>query len=303
MEPTPGDSKQTQEKKCLNLTLLDTSKEEVLKYYPAEYVRVVADRVLLRPCMTEEHETLPLRPLAVVQDGLSQSILVVPSVALWHGPADVSMSGRAGYPVLPISIAQETPPQPPPAGEQSGAAPSSSPPTPPPSSPAAAEAAVEEAAPDTAAAAEEEEAPTLWEQIEEPWRMLEASGVLTIERDEDSMPTRVSLPESAAAWQGELQSGLDVDSGATRMVTVRLIDGPTAERIALRGNTAMPECGFCKFMRSGPCGDEFKVWEKCVDAAREEGKDFVEHCGKPTLALKACTDAHDYYSVLGGEAE
>ena len=58
---------------------------------------------------------------------------------------------------------------------------------------------------------------------------------------------------------------------------------------------------------SGPCGDVFTAWEACVDHARDNNKDFVEACGQPTLALKACTDAHpEYYGALGdddGEGE
>ena len=44
-----------------------------------------------------------------------------------------------------------------------------------------------------------------------------------------------------------------------------------------------------------------------MDHARDNNKDFVEACGQPTLALKACTDAHpEYYGALGdddGEGE
>ena len=42
----------------------------------------------------------------------------------------------------------------------------------------------------------------------------------------------------------------------------------------------------------------------CVDAAKESGEDFVDACGKPTLALKACTDAHpEYYGALSDDGE
>ena len=145
--------------------------------------------------------------------------------------------------------------------------------------------------------------PTLWEQIEEPWRLLEAAGVLTIERDADSMPTAVSLVSGAAAWQGELSGPRDA---SPRTITVRLIDAASAARLDLRGRTLVPECGFCRFMKDGPCGEEFIAWEACVDAAKESGADFVEACGKPTLALKACTDRHpEYYGMLNddGDAE
>ena len=275
--------------KCLNLMLHDASQSEVLACYPPEHTRVVADRVLVRPCMKEELKSVPLRPLAVVEDGSSQSILIVPTVPLWQGPPDLSMFGRVGYPVLPISIAQEEQPPPP-----------SSPPT------EGAAASTEAAPPATTSTADEapkeEEGPTLWEQIEEPWRMLEAHGVLLVERDDNSLPTRVSLPDGAAAWQGKLPSGPNMGAGELRTVTVRLIDEANANRMALRGESSAPECGFCRFMKNGPCGEEFILWEKCVDEARDAGKDFVDACGKSTLALKMCTDKHpEYYGVLSDD--
>ena len=55
-------------------------------------------------------------------------------------------------------------------------------------------------------------------------------------------------------------------------------------------------------MKDGPCGDAFTAWEACVDAAKSENADFVEKCGKATLALKACTDKHpEYYGMLGDD--
>ena len=34
----------------------------------------------------------------------------------------------------------------------------------------------------------------------------------------------------------------------------------------------IPECGFCLFMRAGPCGEEFKAWEKCLDNCKKNGR-------------------------------
>lgn len=313
-------------KQCLTLTLTPESSAAVLSCYPPEYSRTVADRVLVRPCMTVEMEACPLRPLAVLDDGSSQSILIVPAMPLWSGPADISSSGKVGYPVLPISIFEEEEEAPPPPPKKIKAASSPPPSPPPPPSPAdaasngAAATASASAAPTSATptmpppapapaspapaappAAEEPAVPTLWEQIEEPWRLLEAAGVLTIDRDADSMPTSVMLAGGASAWQGELAGPKDA---APRTITVRLIDEAGAARLALRGRTLVPECGFCRFMKNGPCGDEFVAWEACVDKAKESGADFVEACGKTTLDLKACTDRHpEYYGMLGDDKE
>lgn len=60
-----------------------------------------------------------------------------------------------------------------------------------------------------------------------------------------------------------------------------------------------PECGFCKFMKAGPCGKEFSAWEACLDRSKKNGTDFIEMCGAPTLALRDCVDTNpEYYSVL-----
>jgi hypothetical protein len=64
------------------------------------------------------------------------------------------------------------------------------------------------------------------------------------------------------------------------------------------------ECGFCKFMRAGPCGDVFTAWEDCIDRCKKEDSDFVDICGSQTMALKDCVDVNpEYYGVLGGEPE
>ncbi len=85
---------------------------------------------------------------------------------------------------------------------------------------------------------------------------------------------------------------------------------------------AEPEetCGFCKFMKAGPCRDVFVVrlraplacasrtcasltrqqaWEKCVDTHREAGDDFVDACMPSTRGLKECMEANpEYYGPL-----
>jgi hypothetical protein len=64
------------------------------------------------------------------------------------------------------------------------------------------------------------------------------------------------------------------------------------------------ECGFCRFMKVGPCGKQFEAWEKCIDDCKDNGKEdqFIDLCSKQTLGLKDCVDAHPkyYYSVVEG---
>ncbi|GBG26087.1 Hypothetical Protein FCC1311_023072 [Hondaea fermentalgiana] len=61
------------------------------------------------------------------------------------------------------------------------------------------------------------------------------------------------------------------------------------------------ECAFCKFMKGGPCRNEFIAWEKCVNESKDsEDKDaFVDRCAPQTIVLKNCVDSHpEYYFML-----
>lgn len=65
------------------------------------------------------------------------------------------------------------------------------------------------------------------------------------------------------------------------------------------------ECGFCLFMKSGPCRDTFINWEGCVEEAEKAKEDIVAKCHQVTLQLKECMESHpDYYEpVLQAEKE
>ena len=171
--------------------------------------------------MTEEMDACPLRPLAVIEDGSSQSLLIVPAARLWVGAADISNSGRVGYPVLPISITEEEePPAKPSRRRRRRRSPFRRPPRHRRRGDHRAAAARTAAAGGRrgggggAAAADAVGA--------DRGAVAAARGVgrARIERDADSMPTKVSLSDGAVAWQGDVPDG----ANSTRRVTVRLID-------------------------------------------------------------------------------
>ena len=259
-EPKQADEKKKAE--CLHLLLQPSSSEEVLQQFPPTHDRVLGERVLVRQCIPEEFEDLPLRALAFAQDGESQSLLVTFDKPPWP-ESSPAPPGGIGYPLLPISLAE--PPEPPAA----------------PAEPAGEEGSDPEA-----------DAPrTPWEQAEELWRRLEAAGVLQITRGEQALPSSVSIAAGGDEWRGKLPPS--AENPRESAVILRLVPPGGLE---LRGHTAVPECGFCKFMKAGPCGEEFKAWEACIDRARDSKEDFVEVCGAPTLRLKDCTDQHPEYS-------
>ncbi|GBG78168.1 hypothetical protein CBR_g26201 [Chara braunii] len=59
------------------------------------------------------------------------------------------------------------------------------------------------------------------------------------------------------------------------------------------------ECGFCVFLKAGPCGTEFEEWQKCVDDTQKQGKDIVMECLEKTRVLKECMESHvEYYGEI-----
>jgi intermembrane space import and assembly protein 40 len=59
------------------------------------------------------------------------------------------------------------------------------------------------------------------------------------------------------------------------------------------------ECGFCLFMKAGPCGKRFAAWEACVDDAESAGINIVEKCAQKTHYLKDCMEANpEYYGPV-----
>ena len=264
------------EELCLHIMLHPASQVELLERFTPTLARVLGERVWLRSCVAVASEELPARALAYAEDTYSQSVLIALDERVLSTQA--SAAAGQGYPVLPIALAEDPAPPPPP-------------PPPPASSEAAEPAAKPAAEPEP-----EPEGPTVAELVEGIWRELEAAGVVEITRDEDSLPSSIRLPTGATEWRGELGK-----PGSERMVRVVLIEPGEPGGLRLTATSAKPECGFCRFMKNGPCGEAFVAWEACIDRAREKDTDFVEMCGLSTMALKECTDKHpEYYGELGG---
>ena len=58
------------------------------------------------------------------------------------------------------------------------------------------------------------------------------------------------------------------------------------------------DCGFCTYMRAGPCGEVFTAWEACVEDHRNRNEDFAKGCVPATRALTECMSEHkDYYEL------
>ena len=111
--------------------------------------------------------------------------------------------------------------------------------------------------------------------------LLEAERVISSLGISATMSTAAAAPASAA-------------SEAT--------DKPPAPEAAATSDAAEPkeeeDCGFCTYMRAGPCGEVFTAWEKCVEDHRSRDEDFAKGCVPATRALTECMSEHkDYYEL------
>ena len=72
---------------------------------------------------------------------------------------------------------------------------------------------------------------------------------------------------------------------------------------AAKAEDGEEDCGFCTYMRAGPCGEVFTAWEKCVEDHRSRDEDFAKGCVPATRALTECMSEHkDYYELPDQEA-
>ena len=78
-------------------------------------------------------------------------------------------------------------------------------------------------------------------------------------------------------------------------------DAPAPEAAATSDAAEAKEeedCGFCTYMRAGPCGEVFTAWEACVEDHRNRNEDFAKGCVPATRALTECMSEHkDYYEL------
>ncbi|KAJ1630501.1 GCK domain-containing protein [Pavlovales sp. CCMP2436] len=120
------------------------------------------------------------------------------------------------------------------------------------------------------------------------------------------------LLDGDAVWEGVLNLGYVVKVKAPRRGASIALGRVAAQACAPESwqkGACVRECGFCKFMKGGPCRETFVAWEECVERCQKaeadgEKSDFVSECGPLVLALKYCTDEHpEYYGELMADAE
>lgn len=77
------------------------------------------------------------------------------------------------------------------------------------------------------------------------------------------------------------------------------IEGAGEQKVEGEEEEEVGECGFCLFMKSGPCRESFIKWEECVEQAEKAKEDIVEKCHQVTFLLKECMERNsDYYEPV-----
>ncbi|KAJ4836584.1 hypothetical protein Tsubulata_034369 [Turnera subulata] len=59
------------------------------------------------------------------------------------------------------------------------------------------------------------------------------------------------------------------------------------------------DCGFCVFMKSGPCRYPYMAWDECVEEAEAKKENVVAKCSEVTKTLNECVTSHpEYYQKI-----
>jgi hypothetical protein len=56
------------------------------------------------------------------------------------------------------------------------------------------------------------------------------------------------------------------------------------------------ECPVCKFMKGGPCKEQFLVWDACVQGMKED--DDLSTCFPVTVKMMECMRNYEYYDIM-----
>ncbi|KAL3701118.1 hypothetical protein R1sor_019140 [Riccia sorocarpa] len=119
--------------------------------------------------------------------------------------------------------------------------------------------------------------------------------------EENREPARVVLKDVEVESSEEESSGAqdDVVTGGAEQRSQH--EDASSETLPASDEIEEEEedCGFCLFMKAGPCGERFSIWQNCVDKAEKAGEDIVEKCAQTTSLLKVCMEMNlDYYSPV-----
>ncbi|KAK3265556.1 hypothetical protein CYMTET_25770 [Cymbomonas tetramitiformis] len=132
-----------------------------------------------------------------------------------------------------------------------------------------------------------------------PSEVPEASGVIG-GKEESEYPSAVSTTKEEPINGSEKREGDLPESPGQADV-----DGDDEKIEPIPGSYIPAEdepeesCPFCQFMKAGPCGIVFADWEKCVDQAKEEEKDFISECHEKTKSLQQCLEGNmEYYAEI-----
>ena len=129
---------------------------------------------------------------------------------------------------------------------------------------------------------------------------LVASAALTKATEPKSTPTQSPMLRRSThlGWLFTAAVGLD-----RRLTFNESAETPDSEEEAEWERKKM-ECSFCRMFLESPCKNQFKLWSKCVDKAKEDGLEFKDVCSTVSQNLFQCTsEHHDYFAALNEAME
>lgn len=56
------------------------------------------------------------------------------------------------------------------------------------------------------------------------------------------------------------------------------------------------ECPVCKYMKGGPCKEEFLLWDECVTTLQAD--EPIQKCYPQTAGMMKCMRQHEYYDIM-----
>ena len=116
---------------------------------------------------------------------------------------------------------------------------------------------------------------------------------------------RVDLSKHANAAHLEkrrnAQLNIEVKGGNTAVNLAEAtpkFQGPDGEDMGTDTTPTEPveTCPVCRYMKGGPCKDEFIVWDACIQGLKD-GED-VKACYEPTASMMGCMQSHEYYDPM-----
>eukprot|EP01040_Poterioochromonas_malhamensis_P002362 gene2362-2509_t len=73
-------------------------------------------------------------------------------------------------------------------------------------------------------------------------------------------------------------------------------ESPTEEQQSETDKDGKKECPVCRYMKGGPCKDDFITWDSCIGNLKEDQE--LTECFEATKAMMKCMQQYEYYDIM-----